>query len=373
MKHRKHLMIFILLLLSSMIVTAQKELDSILTASTALLFDKPDQAIALANDILEKSSDPTTKVKALTFMSSAYLSKRQNSKSLKSTLRSLEFLDQIDNPRIHIEVLNALGMQHQQLRMYDKAKDYLDRALVLTNGLEPSDKPSSLLAYNYTIRGFIYREQMNCEIAQNYFDRALFQFNNLEKSTAVTANLSTVYYNKGNCFLQTTQIDSARTSFEKSIAYAKKAHAPSLLAFAKKGLSEVYTAEGSYLLSVQHLYEADSIASEVGDLVLLRGIYNNLANNFLALGNRKQYEFYDNRYQKTQQELLAQERLLIDESLRNSRIDIISDRDEKLKNLHLTLLIILFVGGFLLLFLVRMTLKSRKQFLGAKKELNSPL
>jgi len=145
------------------------------------------------------------------------------------------------------------------------------------------------------------------------------------------------------------------------------------LAFAKKGLSEVYTAEGSYLLSVQHLYEADSIASEVGDLVLLRGIYNNLANNFLALGNRKQYEFYDNRYQKTQQELLAQERLLIDESLRNSRIDIISDRDEKLKNLHLTLLIILFVGGFLLLFLVRMTLKSRKQFLGAKKELNSPL
>src|SRR5690554_6342150 len=104
-------------------------------------------------------------------------------------------------------------MQHQQLRMYDKAKDYLDRALVLTNGLEPSNNPSSLLAYNYTIRGFIYREQMNCEIAQNYFDRALFQFNNLEKSTAVTANLSTVCYNKGNCFLQTTQMDSARTSF----------------------------------------------------------------------------------------------------------------------------------------------------------------
>lgn len=372
MKHRNSFVIIILFLLSPLVITAQKELDSILSASTALLFDKPDQAITLAKDILEQSTDPTTKVKALSFISSAYLSKRQNSKSLEFTLRSLDFLNQIDNPRTHIEVLNAIGMQHQQLRMYDKAQEYLDRALVLTNRLEPSEKPSSLMAYNYTIRGFIYREQMNCEVAQNYFDRALFHFNNLEESTSNTANISTVYYNKGNCFLQTSQIDLARSSFENSITYAEKAHAPSLLAFAKKGLSEVYTAEGNYLLSVQHLYEADSIASDVGDLILLRGIYNNLANNFLALRNKEQYEFYNNRFQKTQQKLLSQERMLIDESLQNSRSKIILDRDEKLKSLRFVLLVILSVGGFLLLFLIRMTLKTRKRFLGFKKKLHSP-
>jgi len=370
MKNKTHFL-FLAFLLSAISLSAQKELDSILSASTSLLFDKPDQAIELANEVLEKSLDPATKVKALTFMSNAYLSKRQNSKSLKSVLRSLEFLDHIENPSTHIEVLNAIGMQHQQLRMYDKAKDYLDRALVLTNRLEPTDKPSSLLAYNYIIRGFIYREQMNCDIAQNYFDRALHQLKNLEASPATTANLSTVYYNKGNCFLQTTQIDSARTSFEKSIGYAKKVNAPSLLAFAKKGLSEVYTAQGNYQISLQHLYEADSIASEVGDLVLNRGIYINMANNFLALGNKDQYEFYDNRYQKTHQELLAQERLLIDESLQNSRMEIISERDEKLKKLHLILLIILLTGSILLLFLIIKTVKRRKQFLLAKKEINS--
>jgi len=351
---------------------AQKELDSIIATSTPLLFDQPDRAIELAEEIIDKATTTETKVKAMMFMGNAYLTKRQNSKSLSIALHALDLIRESDAILAQIEVLNSLGMQHQQLRMYDKAKDYLDEALVLTNTMNSAENLSYLLAYNYTIRGFIYREQMNCEIAQNYFDRAISHFKKADKSLAITANISTLYYNKGNCFLQTTQIDSAQISFQRSVSYAEKVQASSLLSFAKKGLSEVYTAQGKYLLSVQHLYEADSIASKVGDLILNRGISENLANNFLALRNKEQYEFYNNRFQKTQQKLLSQERMLIDESLQNSRSKIILDRDEKLKSLRFVLLVILSVGGFLLLFLIRMTLKTRKRFLGFKKKLHSP-
>lgn len=347
---------------------AQKELDSIITASTTLLFDQPDQAIEMAQEVLSKATSPETKIRTLTFMSNAYLSKRENSKSLQTALQTLELLKEIDNLQMRVEVLNSIGMQHQQLRMYDKAKDYLDEALVLANTLESPEKISFLLAYNYTIRGFIYREQMNCEIAQNYFDRAISHFKTSDRSSHI-ANVSTLYYNKGNCFLQTAAIDSARISFQKSILFAEKVNASSLVSFAKKGLSEVYTAEGNYRLAVQELLEADSIASNVGDLVLNRGIYQNLSNNFLALGDRNQYELYDELFQKTNKSLLNQERKLINESLQNSLNSIQINSEKKVKNLEIIFYGILFGAGILLLFLVWMTFKSRKMFFDTKKEL----
>lgn len=347
---------------------AQKEMDSLISASTPLLFDQPDRAIKIAESVLVTSKVPETRIRALTFMSHAYLSKRQNSKSLTITLEALELAEETDSIPLRIEVLNSLGMQHQLLRINDKAKEFLDQALVLTHTVKSETRYASLLAYNYTIRGFIYREQMNCEIAQDYFDRAIAHFKQVEKPSH-TANISTLYYNKGNCFLQTTQIDSAKASYQESIYYAEKVQASSLVSFAKKGLSEVYTAEGKYNLAIEELTEAVSIASDVGDLVLNRGIYQSLANNYLPLRDTQQYEFYDDLYQKTNQDLLNQERTLINESLQNSMDSIKTDMQKELKKLNIFFTILLCLSGFAIILLVLTTLKLRKHFLKFKKEL----
>lgn len=351
---------------------AQQHLDSIISASTPLLFDQPDKAIEIGEDLLKKAKTTETKVRVLSFIGNAYLSKRENSKSLALSLEALELLRETDNLKSRIEVLNSVGMQHQQLRMYDKARDYLDEALVLTNMLNQDEDPSYLLAYNYTIRGFIYREQMNCQVAQNYFDRAILHFKQSENSLASTSNMSTLYYNKGNCFLQTSQIDSAQSNFQKSILYAEKAHASSLLSFAKKGLSEVYTADGKYQLAVEQLQKADSIAANVGDMVLNRGIYQNLSNNFLALGDITNYEAYHLQYEKTQKDLLIRERELINHSLQNS-LQAIKNRSEKEIKKRIFIFWVLLISGFLILIsLIFMAFKSRKSFLETKSQLNKP-
>lgn len=349
---------------------AQKDLDSIVAASTPLLFDQPDKAIELAEEIIAKSTTPETKVKAMMFMGNAYLSKRQNSKSLHIALQALDIIRKSDTIRAQIEVLNSLGMQHQQLRMYDKAKDYLDEALILTHTSSALRDSEYLLAFNYTIRGFIYREQMNCEIAQNYFDRAISNFKKADQSLAITANISTLFYNKGNCFIQTTEIDSAQISFQRSISFAEKAKASSLLSFAKKGLSEVYTADGKYQLAVTQLLEADSIAANVGDLVLNRGIYQNLANNFLALGNKESYEFYEKMYEKTNQDLLLSERELINQSLQNSLFSIKTQTAKTVKSFNFLFSIVLILGTLLIIFIVFLTVKAKNRFLIAKSELD---
>src|SRR5690606_39757837 len=76
--------------------------------------------------VFEKANDPKTKVTALMLVSNAYLSKRENEKSLEYVLRARDYLPEIESIKFKINVLNTIGMQHQQLRIYDKAIEYLD-------------------------------------------------------------------------------------------------------------------------------------------------------------------------------------------------------------------------------------------------------
>src|SRR5690606_11825522 len=112
---------------------AQRDLDSIITVSTLKIYDNPTAAIEIGNSIFEKASAPQTKIKALMLISNAYLSKRENEKSLEYALKVRDYLPEIVSTISKINVLNTIGMQHQQLRIYDKAIEYLDQALALAD------------------------------------------------------------------------------------------------------------------------------------------------------------------------------------------------------------------------------------------------
>src|SRR5690606_12412467 len=148
------------------------------------------------------------------------------------------------------------------------------------------DSVQTVLGYNSILRGFIYREQMNCEIALEYFDNALVAYQKtLEREPLMNANLSICYYNKGNCLLTLNKFEQAKQSFLKSIDHAKAIDAKSLIAFGEKGFAEVKTLEGNYNESLSLLYNALSISKEVGDGVLNSSIYEGIANNYLALND----------------------------------------------------------------------------------------
>lgn len=348
----------------------QKQLDSLLEATGNKIFDNPNEAILIANQVLEEATEAETKISAYRLISNAYLSKRDNSKSLEYALKMRDYIDDIKNVKTKMKILNTIGMQHQQLRIYDKAIEYLDEALLVSKKI-PADSIASLLAYNYAIKGFVYREQMSCEIALNYFDRAIDQFKKADKNNLMTANLSTLNYNKGNCFLQLSQIDSARATFKKAIDYAETVNAKSLYAFAKKGMSEVLTSEGNYQGAIQELKEAETASASVGDLILNQGIYGNLSNNYLALNDRELYKKYFEKSNEIQKQINKKEEKSINDSLDNLIKETQIETQENLLKLHnifwVSTLIIL---AFLLYFIISIR-KNYNRYKMAKRKLES--
>ncbi|RZJ27467.1 MAG: hypothetical protein EOO48_11825 [Flavobacterium sp.] len=294
--------LYILFLLISFQAFPQAEIDSILKKALDELYEHPQKAIEIGQNVVH--SDKATqqqKVNALLVISTAYSSQRNYAKSLDYAVQAASQIPKSDDDSFKINAYSRLGLQYQQLKIYNKAHSYLDKAIAIVNSSKQKFDRDKLLGFNYAIRGMIYKEQMSCDIADNYFNKSLY-YHRQAKGKIHYPNISVILYNKGNCFLSLNQVDSARYCYDKSYWYADQIEANSLKAFADKGLAEIKTTEHDYLSAVKLLLEAQKISGDVGDKVLNEGIYKGLADNYLLSGDLTGYERYNRKYEEIRQQ-----------------------------------------------------------------------
>lgn len=319
----------ILLLLQT--AYAQKEVDSILEKANVLIYENPDRAILLAQQAYNyPDASVKNKVNALLAISTAYSSKRDYNKAAEYVERIKGLIPDIKNKRQQMNILNRIAGHYQELQIYDKAIDYLDESLLLIEKYPAQDSVQSFLGYNATLRGFIYREQMNCEIALKYFDKAIKAYEKAKEPHLRNANLSICYYNKGNCLLTLNKVDEAKTTFLNSIDYAQNAEAKSLIAFGQKGLAEAKTLEGNYNEAITLLNNARQTSENVGDLILNKGLYDGLANNYLALHDWENYTIFHSKFLSLQKQTKKAERKSVNKSL----INLTESKAEEIGTLH---------------------------------------
>lgn len=312
--------LFLLIVANSCISTklhAQNKthLDSLIRASTLEIYENPDKAIATGKAIFEDpKNNAKNKIRGLMLISDGYSSKRDYQKSLEYVLKANQLAIPLNEDLLKIRIIFKLAAQYEHLKIYDKAINFLDESEKMILAFPVRDSVRFLLGNNYVIRGFIYKEQLNCDIAINFFEKGIKQYEGFEEALT-SANLSITYYNIGNCYTLMAKNEEAKSSFAKSIAVAKKVNAKSLEAFSLKGLAEVYTLEGKYSEAIKVLQEALVISKSVGDLVLNQGIYKGLSENYLAINQWEQYRIYHLNYLKTQLEVKESERKSISISL----------------------------------------------------------
>ncbi len=349
---------------------AQKETDSSLVFATKQVYENPDKAIETALARFNSSgSDTDLKVRALIIVSTAYSSKRQYEKSLEYSLKALDLFPKIKGTSLKINLLNRIGGQYQELKVYDKSINYLDEANTLINILPENDSKYRSIGFNNLVRGFIYREQMSCDIALEYFDKAIEAYKKIFALSIVNANMSTAYYNKGNCLLAMQRRQDAEYSFLQSIEYAKKINAKSLVAFAQKGLAETYTTQGNIDQAITLLTDALKNSEDVGDKILNRAIYDALASNYLKKKDLKNYSLFQNKNLSVHEEIIKTERKTIDNAIQNlmkSNSEKIKE-DQNRRNVFLIILsLLLILAAF---FLIKTIYSSEKTLKSLKKKL----
>ncbi|MEW5677375.1 tetratricopeptide repeat protein [Flavobacterium enshiense] len=301
---------------------AQKEqnFDSIIKANTLLMYKDPDKAILAGQNIVKVAgANIDAKILAYKLISDGYSSKRDYEKSLLYLIKANEILSQTDNKLLKISIITKAGIQYHQLKIYDKAIKYLDQAEQLAMAFPQRDSVHGSLGVNYVVRGFIYKDKLNCDIAISFFDKGIKELLTsqaiLKSPTANASSLSIAKYNKGNCYLMMSDNKKAIKSFEESIQYAKYIKANSLQAFAQKGLSQVYSSEGDYRKAIAILNDAVRLSKDVDDLVLDEELYRLLSENYLAVNEWGNYQIARFKYHQTQNDLKKRERKSVSDSL----------------------------------------------------------
>lgn len=301
----------------------EKQIDSLLNASIRDIYDNPNASIKLGLSIYDnETTSLKTKIKALRLVATAYTSKRDYQKALEYTIITEEFSNQLNDPVLNIELLLKIGNLYQQLKIFDKSIKYLDQAEQLCLSFHEKDSVRFFLGNIYLVKGFIYKDNLNCDIALSFFDKGISEYKKMEGS-AIKNNLSIALYNKGNCYTLLSEYEDAKISFHRAISYAKSQNANSLISFAQKGLAEVYTLEGRYQEALNLLQIALKQSKNVGDIILNLGIYKGLFENYLAINNWEEYQKYYTLYLKTQTEIKKSERNSISDSIsENSKVNI---------------------------------------------------
>ncbi|KIX22428.1 hypothetical protein SY27_00820 [Flavobacterium sp. 316] len=364
--------IVLLLLPNSALIFAQESVDydKMLRSGTLLIYDNPDSAIIKGQKIVKESKNIDIQIQGLKLISDAYSSKRDYEKSLEYVIKATHLLSKSKNKLLKIKVIVKTGIQYHQLKIYDKALQYLDEGEQLSLQYPIKDSIYSSLGINYAVRGFIYKEKFNCDIAIDYFNKSLESFNKIKTKTVI-ANISIVQYNKGNCYLLSFDLESAKQNFNKAIKEASSIKANSLEAFALKGLAQAYTLEAKYNEAITTLERALLISSEVNDLILNQEIYKGLSNNYLAINNKEEFNKFHTKYLNTQNLIKLSERKSISDSLIEKKVETNSQLNTQVSKYYFFIfiaLIFLFLS-FIVFIIIRK--KQKKEAKNLKKRIQS--
>ena len=168
------------------------------------------------------------------------------------------------------------------------------------------------------VRGFIYKEKLNCDIAISFFDKGIKELSSKNKISENATRISIAKYNKGNCYLLLEENALAEKCFKEAFTSAKKVNAKSLEAFALKGIAQIHTLNGTYDEAISELNQAYSISKKVNDLVLNQEIYLGLSENYLAINQPEKYKEYQQKLMQTQTKLKENERASIENLLQEN-------------------------------------------------------
>lgn len=290
----------LLILLATTVLMAQGSTESLRTK----VYDQPDETISIALKLLKKEKKVDEVAHLYMLISNAYIVKRNTDSSLFYILKAANLINTDALPTTKIKILNSIAVQYQQMELYDKALESLDQAQIMTDKL-PAGNEYQLFNSGFinAVRGMIYRNQSNPDLALEKFKLAAQNFHKLKFDKKSSANLSIIYYNIGNCFIDLSQFQKAISYFKDAEKYAFLFTANSLEAYALKGQGESLFLMHQYDESLRALYKAEQLGEPSGDLVLNEGIFRLLANNNLAINNFKKFQDYNSKYLDVQKKL----------------------------------------------------------------------
>lgn len=356
--------IFILLLLlcvSSLMAQSEKRMDSLLKEANLMVFDNPDKAIEMIQNLpFDLKDNEESYFNSLLTLASAYTAKGNNKRAIDYGLNAYVFAQQKNNYNMQIRALSLLGSQYYFLNMRDKVNHFLNKAENIISSHPSTDGLHFIKGNIYFIKGLNYKDNLDCNFAINYFDKAIQEYSKSVKNKTTVLNLSIVQIQKGYCLMDNSKINEARSLIEESLKISKNNNFTENISYGEIALAEIFFIEEKNKEALEILIETEQKVDKFSGLNLKLDLYNGLSKNYLKLKDYKNYHKYSRLYLKAKNSSdslqLQSVKNLLDEITTTKNIEIQNQDKKTCYAIVLVVIIFLILYGFLL-YQIRTTTK----------------
>lgn len=339
-----------------------KNNDAEIQRANDILYENPNESIKIAFSLLKNEKNTDEIAHLYMMISTAYVAKRDIDSSLYFIMKTTNLINSDALLSTKIRILNSVAVQYQQMQLYDKSLETLDKVKELYEKL-PADHKNRAYnrEFNNMIRGMIYRSQSNPEMALEKFSQAVNYLKKLPQTKGNSSNISVILYNMGYCYMELNQNSKGNYYFTEAIKYGQLADAKSIEAYAFKGLSENLYVNHEYTKSLDLLDKADYLAKSIGDIVLSEGIYKLMANNYLAINNWEKYQFYSDKVLELKQEKQKKDEQSLNRYMNIQTSENLEKTNSAQTKFQIYQVLILGISVLSILFLGRSFLSSKKR------------
>lgn len=352
----------LLVLLSGTGVSAQqREADSLLKVAVMEVYNNPAKSIAIATKIYKSASgDSKLKIKSLLAMAQANVMFGKYEDVVENADEALRIAKETNDYSNQIVINNFLGNHYFRLELKEKAWNSLRISEALLARHPPADSLSHIKGNVYLLKAYLYVDKLDCDYATIYFDKAIESFERSKDKEFSKINVGVVYTHKGRCLLDNGKLAEAEQCFRKAVAISSENNNIGVNVFSRMSLAQVYAKQKHFEKSNALLLETLKVAQESRQLELVKEIYRQLSENYLATDNLAKHTHYKKLYESSSKDFDRSETRSVDK-IANKVSQKTAAADLEKNSNPLWMIMICAVLVFVILFVYFRIFKIRKQ------------
>jgi class 3 adenylate cyclase/Tfp pilus assembly protein PilF len=271
-------------------------------------------------EIYKKIKDLGSQSRILNNFGSLYADQGQETKALEYYFQALKLGEQaIDNYRIVTALSNIAVIYLNKANTYDKALEYLLRALPIAVGLK-----------DYQIIGSVNVNIGELYMNENKYDSALYYFRQSLDAFEQTGDVSYTLNDIGKLYEKQQNYDSALVYHEKALKIATSLSAKEDMAGSLLGVAQIYFRQGKIKAALSNYQKAEEIAKTLDLKFQLKESYQGLASSYASLNDYNHAFEYQERLLDIKDSIYNRE---TDQKL--ARLDFTFQMDKKQSEINL--------------------------------------
>ncbi|SHK02661.1 helix-turn-helix domain-containing protein [Epilithonimonas mollis] len=293
-----------------------------------------------------------------------YFKKNDFNKSTQLLFEAKELAEETNNYELTAKIYGSLSHQYTQLNLNDKAKEYLDKAIVQINKMPEGNAKKLYKGLSYLELGNIVFDEKKYPEANRYYKKSLEEFQSVSSVSAIPVyHYRRSLYNIGNSYIFINKNDSAELFLKQSLVI-KDAENKELDLFINKALSGIYSKNGDYKRAIDSLQKI-LISKDLKNTRLESDVYQSLAENYRLAGDNDRSVFYNEKYLELSNSNKEKEYKAINSAISEEQKDYrnaISNADSNTKLIAVISTVFLALLLLLIVFILQRRQKEKKAF-----------